>query len=332
MIEQKTSTVISRRVLKPGEYEDDNDDMQADLDEYYAIPTAHEQAQKHRELFALHNSDKAVEEKEFIKIIKKKDFDAPPYYLKTIYAQYAKDPRLTRLFNDWFEDGKTSNKDLDDALLFANKPAYKDNLIIFLHSPKRLGKSTLARAIARRGNVVTGCNARWHMDPANLDDGREQILDEKLKGITDDYEAYNNSDIKKIVPRMRETNWLIKDEDPEERAEGSNRIKKDTSNLFKVVSGKRRLNIIVLNQFYEFINGVQLIIQVVATDRVNWRTLAIVKTQDERGNLETQGLIVYDVSKEPAWLREWYRRRTMPRRKSCRCTRARRCSRSTCST
>lgn len=257
---------------------------------------------------------KGMSEKEFNKVLKDNDFydDNDPYYIESLYKEYCKDEEFIKAFNNWTYRGETGEEKFYRAFKHANRPNSKRNLIIFCYGPKRSGKSKVIRACVEHGNEITGYNARWHMDPDAPDLFKNHVFEvfkDQQRAFLDDYEAYTYPEAKMMIPRMARQNWLIVDEMPDQRDEGSERIKKDIDTFLKVSSGKEGINVALLNQYYVFIKNVQIVIQILFIDTKHFRTMCRIQTQTKVGDkviLSTSSIIIVDVSKEDPEIEAWY--------------------------
>jgi len=251
---------------------------------------------------------KPVSRRLFFKLIKKRGFDAYPVYLDDIYDQYRKDDDLIEHFNSWFFKGHTATQYFNDCLKYIQNN--KENNIFFIYGIIRGGKSRVARHVTLVGNRVAGVSARYHADPLNIDASRIYLSGKHFVTapdnfdinmtpipIADDYCTINFSQTKKAVLRMHAGDWLIQDELPDSRGEGSRNILKDIKNLLKIASGKRKLNFVFLNPTIVNMDNVKLYINIVATDKAKKRTLAILSayTSTKPAVLKNRGVIVFNV-------------------------------------
>jgi len=253
---------------------------------------------------------------EFSAALEKRGFTGFPYYIETVYNDYINDLGFRKAMNAWIHHGTTGDAKFNKAFVYARDT--NENLIIFIYGPKRVGKSKVARSLAERGNFMVKHNSQWHMDPDAPDESMNHVLDglTDADGFLDNYETYSYPEAKKVIPRLTRQNWLIVDEMPDERDEGSVRIKKDINTFLKVASGKHGLNITLLNQYYVFVKNVQIVIQIIATDKVNFKTLVRIQIQ-EKDLLTTSDILVIDVSKEPKELNDLYEAVNDRKKKAC---------------
>jgi hypothetical protein len=271
---------------------------------------------KLREQFLHSERKKPVSRRLFHALIKKHGFRAYPPYIDDIYDQYVKDEALLEAFNNWFFKGLKATKYFQDCLSYVQDN--NENNIFLIWGIKRGGKSRVARHIALVGNRIASKHARYHHDPGDPDISNVYFMgkpfvaappgfDAALLPVADDYCTINFSQSQKVVPRMNAGNWLIQDEMPDSRGEGSRNILKDIKNLLKIASGKRRLNFVFLNPTIVEMDNVMLYIRIVAADKVRKRTLAILSayTSSKPAILKTRGIIIFDVD-EPIELWERY--------------------------
>ena len=163
-----TPTVIKRVIVD--DYDDDDDDMQSELDEYYNIPTAHEQAQKHKELF--YNRNKITEarpQKEFDAGFAKRFPDIDPFYFDGVYSLYKNNvPEFIEAVNDFIDTGKTKNKFMFSEMFAVIKQ--NRQLIVQFTGLTGGGKSRGGQSWAFDFYAKQGKNCIVHVDPENLAD------------------------------------------------------------------------------------------------------------------------------------------------------------------
>ena len=245
-----------------------------------------------------HNSAivKAFTKDDFIQKIRAWGYEGAPTYLKKVWQEYAADIDFTKALNRWLDDGRNGNKGLREIFTFAHNPSYKDNLVFLTTADKRQGKSTLVRKCARIDAKLLKANIHWHLDPANVAEITDETLDGDFTRWVHVYIVIGFQDAPRVLPLMNAHDWLIVDELPEMQSEGSVKLAKSVRNLIKIASGKRQLNFAIINQYYEFIEGVQFVLRVIATDRQHFKTLAVLQIQAGAGKVLTDGVIDLNVA------------------------------------
>jgi hypothetical protein len=239
--------------------------------------------------------------------MRKCGYKAAPLHLRTMYNKACGNLLFLKAWLDWLENGTNQNKTLFEAFVHAHDPKYADNLLMMILSPKRQGKSFLARAIARYDAGLTGANVDCFMDPENLNECYHHVIDQR-RGMffVSLYESYGYQFMPEIAPKMRARDWFILDELPELQGEGTGNLLKQVKNFFKETIGRNQLNVCILNQYYVYVAGVQFVIEVIATNRTTYHTLAVVWAQSGPGLLQYVALIDFDAGGEPAELTKWY--------------------------
>lgn len=256
--------------------------------------------------FKLLNRNKRIDKKSLKSRTKSKGYLVSPDHFNRIYSLYESDDKFCNFYNNWLNDDVNGNYELLESLDFAHKKSYIDSMILFIYGPKRTGKSFWARHIVRADARIMHCNIHWHMYSTDEDSSIDETLDAEWTKFIDCYEIFGFEYAPKIVPLMKEHDWLIVDEYPDMQQEGSVNLMKAINNLFKISSGKCLLNFIVINQQFKAVKNVQIYLGLIATNRDKFKTLGTKSTMNDENKLVFDVILDWDVSGEPDEVHELF--------------------------
>ncbi len=247
------------------------------------------------------------EEDQFIENTGDKFSGCSPCIERT-HEEYKAKKAYRKALNSFLLMGRTRNTRL--RMYLRKQIKMQENFLLEVTGDIGMGKSLLALAWIHRYCKEMRRNPRYHLDPEHLADLREFILfpEYAQNGFIEIYVTYEFYQTLNIIQKvMRPSDVVFQDESPAMHGEGSHIEMDNLENCIRACSRRRWLNFIFVSPELYKIKQLHYIMDVIATNRDTFRTLAMVcLLRKSSSELSYKGVATFDVATVPRDVREWY--------------------------